>query len=296
MAISGATGNSYTIPVIKMADAGVYHCKIWTDCNTVSSTTTILTVDKAPQVITFGTLPEKTYGDLHFLLLASVNSGQPITFESSNTNVATVSDNILTIQNAGIAYITASVAENDNYYAATSMQQQLTINKAPLTITAENKERKQGEENPPFTLLYSGFKNNENENVLDVLPTIYCEANKNSPVGLYDIVLSGGLDNNYNYNLVNGKLEILPNGGDGIVETGRAPSLQVYPNPAKNYLFIKSDYPVEKIEIYNQSGVCVLINDVVMEKLDISCLVNGVYLAKIYVDGVPVIKKIVVKK
>jgi len=70
----------------------------------------------------------------------------------------------------------------------------------------------------------------------------------------------------------------------------------VYPNPAKDYLFIRSDYPVEKIEIYNQSGMCVLINNNITDKLDVSGLVNGFYFARIYIDGIPLIKKIIVKK
>ena len=86
------------------------------------------------------------------------------------------------------------------------------------------------------------------------------------------------------------------NTGTGVIETQHTSSLQVYPNPAKHYLFIKSDEPVKKLEIYNQSGVRVLLNENVKEKLDVSGLANGVYLAKIYVDGMSVNKKIVIKK
>jgi len=73
-----------------------------------------------------------------------------------------------------------------------------------------------------------------------------------------------------------------------------ATSLQIYPNPAKDYIFIRSEYPIEKIEIYNQSGICVLINDNVTDKLDISSLAGGFYFARIHVAGMPVSKKIVI--
>jgi len=183
---------------------------------------------------------------------------------------------------------------SDNNYVFSYFNGKLTIVKAPLTITAENKQRKQGEENPPFTLLYSGFKNNENASVLAVLPTIYCAADVNSPVGTYDIVLLGGSDNNYSYNLINGKLDVLVN--TGIAETERASSLKVYPNPTRHLLYIQSDAPVERVEIYSQSGACVLINTNVTDKLDVSGLANGTYLARIYVNGIPVTKKIMIKK
>ena len=72
--------------------------------------------------------------------------------------------------------------------------------------------------------------------------------------------------------------------------------LDIYPNPAKSQLFIKSDSPVKRIEIYNQSGIRVLINDNVSEELDVSKLTNGIYFARIYMDGMVVTKKIIIKK
>jgi len=188
--------------------------------------------------------------------------------------------------------ITAQTASAKNY-EFTYFKGTLAITKAPLTITVEDAQRKQGEGNPLFTLLFSGFKNNENEAVLDVFPDIYCAANIYSAVGFYDIVLSGGSDNNYNYILVNGKLEVTS--ATGLAEIN-ASKISVYPNPAKHYLYIKSDSPIKKIEIYNQSGICVLTNENVMEKLDISRLANGVYFVRIYTEEGSATKKIVVKR
>ena len=41
----------------------------------------------------------------------------------------------------------------------------LTINKATLTVTADNKIKEYGAANPTFTLTYSGFKNSETKSV-----------------------------------------------------------------------------------------------------------------------------------
>jgi len=84
----------------------------------------------------------------------------------------------------------------------------LTINKAPLTVSVENCTRKEGEPNPDFILHYSGWKNGEDENVLTVKPTVTTVATTNSPVGIYDIIVTGGEAKNYAFNYVNGTLTI----------------------------------------------------------------------------------------
>jgi hypothetical protein len=94
-----------------------------------------LTVSKANQTITFGSLPTKTFGDGPFTISASSSSGLPVTFSSSNTAIATVSGNTITILGAGNVGILASQAGNANYNAATVVQQFLTIDKAAQTIS-----------------------------------------------------------------------------------------------------------------------------------------------------------------
>ena len=86
----------------------------------------------------------------------------------------------------------------------------LTITKAPLTIKAGDYTKTQGEDNPSFTPTYEGFKNSENADVLDGKPTLTCVATKDSPVGEYDIIVSGAWDDNYEISYVNGKLTITP--------------------------------------------------------------------------------------
>ncbi len=72
--------------------------------------------------------------------------------------------------------------------------------------------------------------------------------------------------------------------------------IEIYPNPVKQYLFIRSESAIEKVEIYNQSGVCVLSNENFIEKLDVSHLSDGFYFVRIFIDGSPVTKKIIIKK
>ena len=85
----------------------------------------------------------------------------------------------------------------------------LTITKAPLTIKADDKQVKQYETLPEFTATYSGFRNNEGEEVLSIKPQYACEANENSAPGTYKIGVSGAEAKNYVIEYVSGTLTIL---------------------------------------------------------------------------------------
>ena len=84
----------------------------------------------------------------------------------------------------------------------------LTINKAPLTVSVENCTKKEGEPNPDFILHYAGWKNEQDESVLTAKPTATTTATTSSPVGTYEIVVTGGEAKNYAFNYVNGTLTI----------------------------------------------------------------------------------------
>ncbi|MEW7280956.1 MBG domain-containing protein [Aquimarina sp. 2201CG1-2-11] len=97
---------------------------------------TLNITNKIPQIITFGTLTDRTYGDANFALTATGGaSGNPITYVSSNTAVATISGNTVTIVGVGTTTITASQAGNATYADAVDVPQLLTVNKGDQTIT-----------------------------------------------------------------------------------------------------------------------------------------------------------------
>jgi hypothetical protein len=93
-----------------------------------------LTINQGIQTITFNPLASATLGDPSFNLNATASSGLPISYTSSNTAVATVSGNSVTIVGAGTANITASQAGNSNWTLATSVIQPLVV-KSPQTIS-----------------------------------------------------------------------------------------------------------------------------------------------------------------
>lgn len=93
-------------------------------------------------------------------------------------------------------------------YNTTYVNGTLTITKAPLTAKVENATREQYVENPEFMITYSGWKLNEDESVLTKKPTATTTATKDSPVGTYDIVVSGGEAQNYELKYQNGVLTV----------------------------------------------------------------------------------------
>ena len=114
---------------------------------------------------------------------------------------------------------------NDHYVNGT-----LTIEKAPLTVTARDYTIMQGEQLPAeWELDYDGWKLQEREGILDERPAVSCAATKDSPAGQYALVVTGGRSDRYNLIRMNGTLTIIPS--TGIVDlqaTGTASSQGVW--------------------------------------------------------------------
>ena len=97
--------------------------------------TQTLTVNQAVQTISVAPSEIKTYGDPSYSLGASTDSSLPLSYTSSNTNVATVDANgEVTIVGAGAAIITVSQIGDSNYLSA-DVDHVLTVNQAVQTIS-----------------------------------------------------------------------------------------------------------------------------------------------------------------
>jgi uncharacterized protein YjdB len=95
----------------------------------------VTAVPRDDQTITFDPLANKQLGDPDFDLTASSNSGLTISYESSNTAVATVSGNTVTIVGQGVTTIRASQAGNPQWNPAQIVEQDLTVTKRDQAIT-----------------------------------------------------------------------------------------------------------------------------------------------------------------
>ncbi len=87
----------------------------------------------------------------------------------------------------------------------------LTIEKAPLTVTASNATRRVNLENPTFSASYSGFVLGESASALSGTLSLTTPATSASPVGSYAITPSGLTAANYAITFVPGVLNITAN-------------------------------------------------------------------------------------
>ncbi len=205
------TGNVNSLSITGLTHVTTYYYRIRAyNTSGTSSNSNIITVSttKLNQSITFSTLANKTYGDNNFSLTASASSGLTVTYQSSNTNVATISGNTLTIINAGSTTIKASQSGNSDYFPASDIEQIQVVNKKTITATANDESREECAPNPDLSISYSGFVSDDNADSLNTKPTTSCSATSGSPVGDYEISVSGGLDNNYNITNISGYLSI----------------------------------------------------------------------------------------
>ncbi|MFM8347554.1 MAG: MBG domain-containing protein, partial [Bacteroidota bacterium] len=167
-----------------------------TDNNYILSLTSgTLTVNKAALTATADN-KARLYGDANPALTITYTG-----FKNSETasviDVPPVASTTATVtSNAGTYPITLTGGTDNNYHFTLNAGT-LTVNKATLTATADNKVRLYGDANPALTITYSGFKNSETVSVIDAAPAIATTATVASNVGGYPITLSGGTDNNY---------------------------------------------------------------------------------------------------
>ena len=109
-----------------------------------------------------------------------------------------------------------SVTNNDVTYVNGT----LTIEKAPLKITAKDYTIKQGEALPTFEATYEGFKNSETSEMLTKQPVLSTTATSASEPGEYEITVSGAEAQNYEMSYVNGKLTIVD--ADALIITAKS--------------------------------------------------------------------------
>ncbi|MCX6904986.1 MAG: MBG domain-containing protein, partial [Verrucomicrobia bacterium] len=117
-----------------------------------------------------------------------------------------------TVLNAGAGQVlTVTFRPYDtNRFAVATASQTINVERAPLTIRADDKSRLQGQTNPPLTATYTGFVNGDSPASLDTPVTLFTTAGLTNGPGAYPILVSGASDPNYAITLVNGTLTILP--------------------------------------------------------------------------------------
>jgi subtilisin-like proprotein convertase family protein len=101
----------------------------------------------------------------------------------------------------------------------------INVQKAPLTITAENKTKVFGAALPELTATYSGFVLAQGTNDLTSIATLSTTANAASDGGTYPITASGAASPNYAFNYVPGTLTITQSLTVGAITSSANPAL-----------------------------------------------------------------------
>lgn len=138
-ALGAYSSGSYSSSVYGLTSGVTYYVRAYAISNSqtfygneLSFTTTVTKLD---QTMDFPDDLNKTYGDASFSLNAQASSGLTVSYTSSDTDVATISGNIVTITGAGETIITASQAGNSTYNAAPSVNKTLTVARKTLTVS-----------------------------------------------------------------------------------------------------------------------------------------------------------------
>ena len=103
--------------------------------NEVSGNISVFEIEERTQTISFAALTNKTLGNAPFTLSATATSGLPVSF-SIVSGPATISGNTVTLTGVGTVVISATQAGNENYLAATPVQQSFEVTGTAINCTA----------------------------------------------------------------------------------------------------------------------------------------------------------------
>ena len=184
----------------------------------ISYTSADLIINKRPIELTAGD-QTKIYGDSlnlgssNFSLtsgsyansesVSSVSLSAANSYDSALTQgVDTYSDEIVVSAATGTA--SGFIPSN---YNITYTSGDLAINRAALSITADDKSKVYGEAEPVRTVTYNGFKNGEDDSVIYGL-VISAPSGSTASAGTHSITPSGALAANYDISFVSGTLTV----------------------------------------------------------------------------------------
>lgn len=215
--------------VATVSDNGMIIARSAGQCSIIASTADNLIQAKC--VVTVVKIPltahvantTKVYGDANpefNITYSGFRDGDSEVGFSVPASISTIVDNSSKV---GKYDIVASGAVSDKYEIS-YIPGTLTITKAPLSISAGNYTKKQGDAMPVFKASYTGFKNGENESVLTKQPVFSCEANEASVPAEYAVTISGADAENYDISYEQGRLTVVE--ADAVVVRAKSYSRQ----------------------------------------------------------------------
>lgn len=170
----------------------------------------ILTITKAPLTVVAENA-ERMYGDNNPAFTRSYLGFKLNDTESSAfSSLPRLSCAATKTSDAGTYPIAVTGGTTRNYDIVAYENGTLTVTKAPLVLSANDKSRLYYEDNPTFDFLLTGLRNGDDTACISVAPKYECLANKSSNVGNYVVIPSGADAKNYSIEYRNGTLSITP--------------------------------------------------------------------------------------
>lgn len=199
--VEGAFEPTLALNDVTALEDGAYFVTISNTAGVVQSSTVQVTVNLLPTAVNWAAPAPVVYGTVlgPAILNATATAPGTITYSPASGSVPS----------AGVLSIDASFTpSNPNVYRSSTAQVSLTVNRAPLTITADDKQRLFQDTDPPFTFTFTGFVAGDSVASLDSAATATSTVVPNSPAGTYPIIPGGASSANYDISFVNGTFRV----------------------------------------------------------------------------------------
>jgi hypothetical protein len=241
-------------------------------------------LNKVPQKIHFVEIPEQIIGNPDYGLNAYASSGLPVTYSSSDPGIATIVDGKVHIVAPGTCTITASQTGDASYETAQDVSHALIVKaiaKVPQQIYFDEiPEQKMG--NPDYDLqayASSGLPVTYSSNIPGIATII---DGKVHMVALGTCTITASQPGDASYEAAQDVSHILVVHEVTAEKEIMNSSLQIYPNPCNDFVYIKSVEPGPlKVQLMDIFGKSYFIGYPKNNTLDMKGLPQGVYILNI---------------
>ena len=161
---------------------------------------------KENQSITIQKISAQKYGAKPLSVKAASTSKLPVSLFVNGP--AVIKGGLLTIKGAGTVRIFAIQAGDEQFKPAQPVVESFLVEKAELTIKAEDKTMDEGGKEPELTLVYNGFVNGDTEKTLESLAKAKIVETGKGFRKKKQIVPSGAKSANYSFKYITGDLKV----------------------------------------------------------------------------------------
>lgn len=178
----------------------------WMMVSFVGALSVVDSLAKDAQTIAIEKITTQKYGEKPFTVKAASTSKLPVSLFVNGP--AVIKGGLLTIKGAGTVRIFALQAGDEQFKAAAPAMTSFLVEKAELTVKAEDKTMDEGGKEPELTLVYKGFVNGDTEKTLESPAKAKIVETGKGFRKKKQIVPSGAKSANYSFKYVTGDLKV----------------------------------------------------------------------------------------